>query len=191
MLILENIKKVISLTPEEETSFVSLLQERNYKKKDKLLKPGEVCCGVWFVNKGCLRSYQTDYDGVEHNLYFSIEDWWASDLYSYIGLIPSLQCIEALEDTTTLYLSKENNEKLYTLIPKFERFFRIKIEKNLVANQQLLLDRMSKTAQERFLKFEQRYPQLITRIAQKHIASYLGVTPEFLSKMKSELYKRK
>jgi CRP/FNR family transcriptional regulator, anaerobic regulatory protein len=155
-----------------------------------LLQPGDVCKGSWYVIKGCLRYYKEDERGYEHTLYFAIEDWWIGDLYSKLSLQPSEMYIEVLEDSKLIFVSNEAQEKLYNDVPKFERYFRIMLERSVVANQMLSYNRMASTAQERYEKFTKRYPNLETRISQRQIASYIGVTPEFLSKMKHDIYKK-
>jgi CRP-like cAMP-binding protein len=123
-------------------------------------------------------------------LSFACSGWWISDMYSLISQQPGNLFIQVLEDAEVLSLSKENQEILFREIPKLERFFRILIENSLVANQERLMDNLSLTAEERFEKFSRKYPDLIQKVPQKQIASYLGVTPEFFSKMKSKLLKK-
>jgi len=139
------------------------------------------------VTSGCLRSYTVDKNGVEHVLSFAPPAWWIADMYSLISQKPGTLNIEALEDTETILLSKTDQEKLYIEIPKFERFFRILTENSLVANQQRIIDNMSLTAEDRYSIFCKRYPTLIDHLPQKQIASYIGVTPEFFSRMRSRM----
>ncbi|MCB0555971.1 MAG: Crp/Fnr family transcriptional regulator [Phaeodactylibacter sp.] len=186
-LILQNISKHIQLTPEEEAHFVSLLKPRSLKRKEMLLQEGEVCRYSTFVTQGCLRSYTLDDNGTEHVLSFAPEDWWIADLYSYFSQRPGTLYIEANQPSEVLQLSKDSQEQLYQEIPKFERFFRILIENSLVSNQQRLLDNLSLPAQERYRNFCQRYPSLVNSLPRKQIASYIGVTPEFFSKMMKKM----
>ena len=118
------------------------------------------------------------------------EGWWIGDMYSLLSQKPGNLFIEVLEDSEVVLLSKENQELLYHEIPKLERFFRILTENSLVAHQERLMDNLSLSAEERFEKFCKRYPTLIQRVPQKQIASYIGVTPEFFSKMKSKLLRK-
>lgn len=184
-LILTNIQKHINLTAEEQQHFLSVLQVKKMKKKQVLLHENEVCKYSAFVLRGCLRGYTIDNNGIEHVLQFAPPDWWISDMYSLIAQKPGQLNIDALEDTEVALLSKNEQEKLYTEIPKFERFFRIITEKSLVAYRQRIIDSMSLTAQERYANFCNSYPTLINTLPQKQIAAYIGVTPEFLSKMRS------
>jgi CRP-like cAMP-binding protein len=189
-LILENIAKHVSLTPEEQTLFLSLTETKTYKAKTILLKAGEVCTHSFFVTKGILRSYTIDENGVEHVMSFACPGWWIADMYSYLSQRPGQLYIEVNEDADVILLSKDNQEQLYNAIPKTERFFRILIENSLVANQQRLIDNLSFTAEARYDKFTKKYKELVNCLPQKQIASYIGVTPEFFSKMKARLLKK-
>ena len=189
-LILENIAKHVSLTPEEQTLFLSLTETKTYKAKTILLKAGEICTHSFFVTKGILRSYTIDENGVEHVMSFACPGWWIADMYSYLSQRPGQLYIEVNEDAEVILLSKENQEQLYTKIPKTERFFRILIENSLIANQQRLIDNLSFTAEARYDKFTKKYAELVNCLPQKQIASYIGVTPEFFSKMKARLLKK-
>ena len=189
-LIIQNISKHISLTQEEEFLFLSKTQILNYKAKTIILHSGEICKHSYFVNHGLLRSFNINDSIVEHVLHFACEGWWIGDMYSLISQKPGNLFIEVLEDAEVVLLSKENQEKLYLEIPKLERFFRILTENSLVANQERLIDNLSLSAEERFEKFCKKYPTLIQKVSQKQIASYIGVTPEFLSKMKSKMLKK-
>jgi CRP-like cAMP-binding protein len=188
--ILENIGKHVTLTPQEQELFLSKTEIHHYKAKTILLNSGAICKHSYFVNSGILRSFNINDNIVEHVLTFACEGWWIGDMYSLLSQKPGNLFIEVLEDAEVVLLSKENQEILYREIPKLERFFRILTENSLVANQERLIDNLSLTAEERFEKFCKKYPSLIQKIAQKQIASYLGVTPEFFSKMKSRLLRK-
>lgn len=188
-LILENICKHVSLSTEEEVLFLSKTEIHHYKSKTILLNSDSICKHSYFVNSGILRSFNINDNIVEHVLSFACQGWWISDMYSLLSQKPGNLFIEVLEDAEVVLLSKENQEILYKEIPKLERFFRILTENSLVAHQERLMDNLSLTAEERFEKFCKKYPTLIQKIAQKQIASYIGVTPEFYSKMKSRLLK--
>lgn len=185
-LILNNISKHISLDKEEEKHFISLLELRKLKRKDFLLHSGDICRHSAFVTDGCLRGYTIDENGFEHILQFAPPDWWIADMYSLISQKPGNLFIEAMEESEVLMLSKEDQERLYLSIPNFERFFRIITENSLVSSRQRVMDNLSLTAKQRYEKFCSAYPTVFNTIPQKHIASYIGVTPEFLSKLKAE-----
>lgn len=188
--ILENIAKHVSLTPEEETLFLSKTETKQFKTKTILLSAGEVATCTYFVNSGILRSFNINDNIIEHVLHFACEGWWIGDMYSYISEKPGNLFIEVLEDAEVVIITKENHQKLYQEIPKLERFFRILAENSLVSHQERLMDNLSLTAEERFEKFCSKYPTLILKVPQKQIASFIGVTPEFFSKMKSRLLKK-
>lgn len=185
--ILTNVARHIQLTTNQKETFLNLLQKRDVASKELILDQGQVCKHSIFVTKGCLRGYTIDENGYEHVLQFAPPDWWIADMYSLITQQPGQLIIEALEDSEILTLSKVDQESLYTSIPQFERFFRIITENSLVTNRQRILDNMSLTAVQRYEVFCKRYPTLIDCLAQKQIAAYIGVTPEFFSKMKSRL----
>jgi CRP-like cAMP-binding protein len=189
-LILKNIEQHVSLTQQEQELFLSKTEIHHYKAKTILLNSGSICKHSYFVNSGILRSFNINDNIVEHVLSFACQGWWIGDMYSLLSQRPGNLFIEVLEDAEVVLLSKENQEILYREIPKLERFFRILTENSLVANQERLMDNLSLTAEERFEKFCKKYPTLIQKIAQKQIASYIGVTPEFYSKMKSRLLKK-
>jgi CRP-like cAMP-binding protein len=189
-LIIQNISKIISLTPEEESLFLSKIETKHFKAKTILLSSGEICKEGYFVNSGLLRSFNINDNIVEHVLSFACEGWWIGDMYSLLSQKPGNLFIEVLEDSEVEVLSKENQEQLYLEIPKLERFFRILIENSLIANQERLMDNLSLTAEERFEKFCKKYPTLVQKVPQKQIASFIGVTPEFFSKMKSKMLRK-
>ena len=189
-LIIQNMEKIISLTDEEKELILSKIELKNYKAKTVILHAGEICKHSYFVKSGILRSFNINDNIVEHVLQFACEDWWIGDMYSLISQKPGNLFIEVNEDAEVALLSKENQEELYHEIPKLERFFRILIENSLVAHQERLMDNLSLTAEERFEKFCSKYPTLIQKVPQKQIASYIGVTPEFFSKMKAKMLRK-
>ena len=188
--IVENINKLILLTKEEEALFLSKIEFKSYKSKTILLSSGEIASATYFVNSGILRSFNVNDNIIEHVLHFACEGWWIGDMYSYISQKPGNLFIEVLEDAELAIITKNNQEELYLKIPKLERFFRILAENSLVSHQERLMDNLSLTAEERFEKFCTKYPTLIQKISQKNIASYIGVTPEFFSKMKSKILRK-
>ena len=188
--ILENIAKHVALTPQEQELFLSKTETKPFKAKSILLSAGEVANCTYFVNSGILRSFNINDNIIEHVLHFACEGWWIGDMYSYISGKPGNLFIEVLEDSEVVIITKENELQVYQEIPKLERFFRILAENSLVSHQERLMDNLSLTAEERFEKFCSKYPTLIQKVPQKHIASYIGVTPEFFSKMKSRSLKK-
>ena len=190
-LILKNVGKHIELNERETDFFLSKLEPARFKKKDLFLKEGVVCKDSAFVIDGAMKSFTIDQEGKEHILNFATPGWWISDLYSLISQKPGILNIEAVADAEVLILSWEDQQLLYTKVPKFERFFRILVENSLVANQQRLIDNLSSTAEDRYLHFIKKYPTIPSCVPQHNIASYLGITPEFLSKIRARLARRK
>ncbi|WP_445721588.1 Crp/Fnr family transcriptional regulator [Flavobacterium sp.] len=189
-LILDNIAKIVALTNDEKALFLSKTEVQHHKAKTLLHNAGAICEFSYFVNSGIVRSFNINDNIVEHVLHFACEGWWIGDLYSLLSQKPGNLFIEVLEDAEIVLLSKENQDELYSEIPKLERFFRILTENSLVAHQERLMDNLSLSAEERFEKFCSKYPTLIQKVPQKQIASYIGVTPEFFSKMKARLLKK-
>jgi CRP-like cAMP-binding protein len=190
-LILQSVARHISLTPQEQDLFLSLLKEKTLKKKQFLVHENEVNTFTAFVTRGCLRSYSIDRNGFEHIIQFAPPGWWIADIASVISGQPGKLNIDALEASDMLLLSRENQLRLFEEAPRFERFFRIITENSVAANSHRLIDYMGLSAQERYMTFCHRYPMLMQSLPQKQIASYIGVTPEFLSKVKKEALRKK
>ena len=189
--ILKNISKYINLQNHEIECFTTILKHKTVKQKEFLLRSGDVCRHETYVLKGCLRTYYTDDNGFEHVIYFSIEDWWAEDLFSFLTQTPAKYTIEALEDTEVLQIEKANLEKLYQQVPKFERFFRLSFQNAYIAQQERITQNLSFTAEERYTFFKKKYPYSEQRFSQKQVASYLGITPEFLSVLRKKMATRR
>jgi CRP-like cAMP-binding protein len=186
-LLRTHIEKRVRLTDEEFEVISKFFIPKKLRKKQFLLHEGEVCKNIGFVNSGCLREYTIDNKGSEHIIQFAIEDWWISDPNSFLSGLPSTYNIDALVDSEVLLLEKSAREKLLDSCPKMERFFRILIEANFVATQRRITESLSTSAEERYLKFIKMYPKLIEQVSQNHIASYLGITPQSLSRIRKEL----
>ncbi len=182
-MLLQSVRKHISLTSEEETFFTSLFQKKLVRKKQFLLQEGEVAKYLFFVNDGCLRSYSIDKNGFEHILQFAPPGWWITDMYSFSIQQPATLYMDVIFDGEVLAISKEDVDKLFEQLPQFNKYFRILAENSLVTYQRRLIDNLSLSALERYQGFCQYYPSLIETLPQKLVASYIGVTPEFLSKM--------
>jgi CRP-like cAMP-binding protein len=186
-LLISSISRHISLTAEEVEFFTSLLRSKFLANGELLLREGDVCKYESFVIKGCLKTYYLDENGLEHIIDFSIEEWWADDLYSLLTQTPSKSNIKAIEDTDILQISKTDLELLYKKIPKFERFFRILFQNAYITQREQINLALSASAEERYLLFLKKKPYAEKRFSQKDIASYLGVTPQFLSTLKKKL----
>lgn len=185
--ILKNITRQISLDKKEIEYFTSILDYKVIKRKEFLLEVGNICNHTNYVIKGCLRVYNIDERGITHISVFAIEDYWIADLYSFLTQTPATLNLDALEDTEIFQITKSNMTELYTEVPKFERFFRIMHQNAFIAQNHRLMKNISSTAEVQYLQFRKKYPNLESRIPQKQIAAYLGITPEFLSKIKKRL----
>ena len=185
-----HVLKLITLTDEEIIKLDSLLEFKTYPKKTILLHEGEVCNFEAFINKGCIRSYYIDENGFEVTLQFAVEDWWVSDIASFHSHTASNIFIETLEDCELLLLSPQTKEELLTTVPRLERMFRLMVQKNLAVLQKRFLNTITTSAQEKYLDFLHRYPGIPQRVAQHYIASYLGISAEFLSKVRTRLSKK-
>ena len=179
--ILANFALHVNLDASERTHLTSVLKHKVLEKNKMLLETGETCRNLYFVDKGCLRVFNRDKEGLEHNVLFCPENWWATDMTSFSGQVPAYYSIAALETTEVFYFSYQSLEQLYIDIPKMERFFRILAQNGFSLYQRRVNSIISRSAEERYMQFQQLYPKLEQRIAQKHIASYLGITPVFLS----------
>ena len=182
------INKYVSLTKEEETILLSKVSYRKYLKGQYVVQQGDVCKYSGFVISGCTRTFYVDDEGQEHIVMFSIENWWASEIGSFVTQTPSDYNVQCVENTELIQLSYVDQEELFKGIPKLERFFRLILEKAFVASQKRIVRNFSLTAKEQYLQFKIDYPELEQRIPQYMVASYLGITKEFLSKIKSQLF---
>lgn len=184
---IDYINKYVNLTSKEETLLLSKIVFRNYLKDQYIVQQGDVCKSVNFIISGCTKTFYIDLEGQEHIVMFSIEDWWTSDLGSFITLTPADFNVQCLENTQVAQFTFDNLEKLYIEIPKLERLFRMITERAFAASQKRIIRSFSLSAKERYLIFREAYPKIDQRVPQYMIASYLGITKEFLSKIKSQL----
>jgi CRP-like cAMP-binding protein len=179
-------KRGYALNDKEKALVQEKFHSRLYRKRQYVLQEGDVCTQFNFVIRGCLRTYNVDKKGNIHILQFGIENNWINDLGSFHGIKPSALNIDALEDTVVLQISLEDLISLYKQSPIFDRIFRVLIENGYIHLQERLLQNISSTAEERYESFLSRFPHLINRISQVQIAAFLGVTPEFLSRLRNQ-----
>ena len=184
---LASLEKHIRLSEEEKALICQAVREKKVKKNQFVVHEGAVQKCTNFLNKGSMRTYFIDPSGDEHIVQFAIEGWWISDLQSFISQAPATFNVQAIEDCEILELPYENLEMLYDRIPKMERYFRVITQRAFVAFQQRIVQNISMSAEERYLAFKQKYPKIELRIPQRLIASYLGISAEFLSKIKARL----
>jgi CRP-like cAMP-binding protein len=186
-ILLRNISRIITLTDRETEYFKTVLSHRRLQRRQYLLQADDVCRHESYIVEGCLHGYYVDRDGYEHTTFLAVEDWWISDLESFIRKTPATMTIRALEDTEVLQIEQSAHDALCRQVPKFERLFRLLLQNAFIAHQRRILAMISQSAEERYQEFLERYPQLAHRVPQKYIASYLGVTPEFLSRVRRDL----
>ncbi len=185
--ILHNINRYVTLNEEEESQFTSIVKTVTVKKRELIVQPGQVCKFQTYVVKGALRSYFLTDEGVEHTIQFAVEDWFISDFNSYIHQSPASLYVEAIEDTVIQQIGYEDVESLCTAYPVFERFFRLVAQKAFAYSQKRVLTNLGMSAEERFLEFNSLYPSIVERVPQYALASYLGMSAEFLSKIRKRL----
>lgn len=189
--LIRNILNHITLSNKEIESFCSLFKQKEVRKKHFLMREGEICKFEGFVTKGLFRVYHVDNDAFEQVLYFAQENWWITDIDSFTSEKPSQLYIQALEDSEVLLISKKDKEFAYNNIPKIEKLFRIMTQKTHIALQRRMIDNLSKTADQRYIDFIEKYPRLFQRLTNVQIAAYLGISHEFLSKIRRKIATKK
>jgi CRP/FNR family transcriptional regulator, anaerobic regulatory protein len=180
-------KKIKPLKIAEKNEIASRLQERKIRRRQYLLQEGDVCRHYSFVVSGCFRMFSVDKKGVSYNLQFAAENEWIADIGSFYSEKQSKLYIEAVEPATILQIEKKDLLYLFINYHMFDRNFRVIIENKFVELQNRVLQNISSTAEERYVAFLDQYPALSMRLPSVHIASYLGITPEFLSKIRKDL----
>jgi CRP-like cAMP-binding protein len=185
------INEKVTLTHEEQETCKTFFTPKKLRKKQYFLQQEDVCKYTAFVEKGVLRSYTIDDKGYEHIVQFALEGWWISDMYSFLTGEPSTFTIDVLEDAELLLLTRTSNEELLQTVPKMERYFRILTQNALIAIQRRVVGALSQTAEEKYSQLVNTYPHIIQRVPQHMIASYLGITPETLSRIRKQISLRK
>jgi len=185
--LITHFKAYLPLNEEEIQELSDRISIRKIKRRQFLLSEGEKCKHYNFVVNGCFKMYKVDLAGKEHNLLFASENEWITDIGSFHSEKPSELYIEAVEPSTIIQIKKEDLLFFYENYPKFDRNFRVIIEDKFVELQNRLLQTFSSTAEERYLSFLDQYPHLTQRLPNTQIASYIGITPEFLSRIRKEL----
>ena len=187
--LIEYFENFLPLSNEEKQFLKDIFKERKIKRRQFILQEGDISKFNTFVVEGCFRMYMVDSKGKEHNLQFATENWWVGDISSFHTGAPSKLNIEAMENSLVLQAKKEDNLILFEQFPVFNRIFRVLAENAMVSLQNRILQNISSTAEERYLDFSTRHPELFNRISNVQIASYLGVTPEFLSTVRKKISK--
>lgn len=184
--IFAHMAKHIVLDRAEKNFLTSLFSVREVKKKDLLLTQGQFCRQLFYVDSGSIRAYNVSKEGKEATVMFAVQDWWITDMYGFLNQREALLSLEALENSRLVVLTHESFERALDAVPKMERFFRLLFQNAYVREQLRALDNISLTTEERYRNFVAKYPRIVEKVTQKQIASYLGVTPEFLSTVKKK-----
>lgn len=179
--------KDLKFSKKEIELIESVFHKATYKKGTVLLKAGDIVNNQYYIYDGCLRSYHIDTHGKEHTVQFGVNDWWISDYTAFFSSSKSIMNIEVLSDAILYRLSKKDKEYLYAEIPQIESFFRRKLERAFAAFQKRILSNLSQTATEQYMNFIQKYPNIERSVKNYHIASYLGITTESLSRIRKDL----
>ncbi len=177
----------ISLSNSEMELLVPYLISRIYLKGQYIVQQGNVCQYDSFVIKGCCRTFHLDQQGQEHVIRFATENWWTADMGSFLNGSPAVYNVQCLEKTEVFQFTYENFQEIFSLVPQFERFFRIIVQNAFVASEKRIVRNFSLDAKHRYLLFSKSYPQLENRVPQYMIASYLGITKQYLSEIRKEL----
>ena len=186
-LFFQKLNEKISFTEEEQSVITSYLIPKKLRKKQYLLQEGDICKSIAFVEKGAMREYSVDEKGNEHILQFAIEGWVISDLYSFMTGEAATYNIDALEDTELILITKSAQEEIMKRVPKYETYSRMQITGAYLAMQKRITSIISNPVEDRYLNFTRLYPDIIQRVPQHMVASYLGLTPETLSRIRRKL----
>ncbi len=184
--IVEYINRYVSLTDEEAEQFSAAFREVKVRKRQFIVQPNFTVKHRHFVLQGAFRAYVVGDEGQDHTIAFAIEDWWITDYNSYILQKPATMFVVALEDSTILEITYEKEQQLKLDNHKFETFFRIRAERTAAFMQQRIISNLTQTAEERFENFAEKYPLIVQRVPQYALASYLGMTTEFLSRIRNK-----
>ncbi len=182
--ILNYVRRYIELDPDEQKSLLSIIKPRKYLKRQFIVQAGDECKYETYVVNGCLKAYFVDPEGTSHVVQFAVDDWWISDMDSLMNGGPSTLNIDAIEDTEVLQIERAQFFELFERIPKFNKLYRIMLMKAFVSHQKRIIDNLCLPARDRYLDFIKRYRNIEQRVPQNQIASYLGMTPEFLSQIR-------
>ncbi|WP_367331388.1 Crp/Fnr family transcriptional regulator [Sphingobacterium multivorum] len=184
--IIKNVNRHIVLNENELLVFLSRLKKKKIDRKSLILTQGQLCEHIYFVESGALRAFYLDEAGKESTVMFAVKDWWVTDMYCFINEKPAMLTIEAIEDSLVYQLKKSDLDDLYVSIPQFERLFRVLMQNAYIREQLRVIGNLSLSAEERYAIFVNKYPEVAHKVKQKQIASYLGITAEFLSMIKNK-----
>lgn len=182
-----HIQNKVDLTEAQKTELQSFFTVKKLRKKQYLLQEGDICKCLSFVSKGLLKSYFTDEKASEYINMFAFEGWWISDFNSFINQEKAVLNIDAIEETELLMITRDDYENLMLTIPVMDRYFRILYQNSLVTKDYRLIVSNSFTAEEKYTQFAQKNPEIIQRIPHNLIASYLGLAPETVSRIRKKI----
>ena len=186
-IILANINRLVQLTEAESDFFESIIISRPFRQDELIVETGDAAKYIMFVNSGYIMSYYTDIKGVDNVVQFAAKDWWSGDLFSLSENARTIYSTKGLTEGELLLLPRSAQEQLFSQYPKFERYFRVTFQNSLIRQQMRMIENYSLGAEERYVSFVNKFPNINQYVAQKHIASYLGVSPEFLSRIHRKL----
>ncbi|MFA6083170.1 Crp/Fnr family transcriptional regulator [Mucilaginibacter sp.] len=184
--ILAHIKRYVQLQPHEEQLVCDMLELKKYKKKEFLLEPGKICQGNYFIIKGCIRQYFVNKKLNEQIIAFGLENWWIADQDSLLNKQPATSYIQTVEACEVLLLTEKNRIALFEQVPVMESYFRIMMQKAFVSSQRRIGFLFNMNDEERYRNFSKLYPGFMQRVPQYMLASYLGFTPQFLSRLRAK-----
>jgi len=190
-ILYKHFNKYVTISEEDFEICKSLFRYKKFRKHQYILQNGEILRNETFIISGCTRTYEVDDNGQEHIIQFGLETWWVGDLHSFLTNSPSRYNIDCLQDTEVLQIPRVEMEELYEKVPKLERFFRILIQKAYVAAMDRIYSNLSKPAPQRYDEFIEKYPEIEQRVPNHQIASFLGITPQSLSRIRSQSIARK
>jgi CRP-like cAMP-binding protein len=185
-VLIKNLSRYVTLTNDEASVIKTLFSHKKFRKHQYILQEGSVSKHETFIAKGVARIYQVDEKGNEHIVQFGLEDWWVGDMYSFLTGTPSIYNIDCLEEAEVFQITKADMETLYVKVPKMERHFRIMVQHAFIASTRRVSSSLAKNALDRYLEFIHKYPQIEQRVPNHQIASYLGITPQSLSRLRSQ-----
>jgi len=189
--IVDHIRRHVDVSDEEALQFSCAFKELRVKKRQFIIQPNFTVRHKNYVVEGAFRAYVVDDKGQDHTIAFAIEDWWISDYKSYILQKPATMFVVALEDSLILQIDYEKEHELTQANHKFETFFRIRAERAAASMQQRIISNLTESAEERYERFIEKYPSIATRVQQYALASFLGMTTEFLSRIRNKRMKKK
>lgn len=188
--IVQNFRRHVDLPDDQIAVFFKHAEKKKLKKNTLLTRQGEQECPIALIKTGCLMTFHTDESNTDHVIQFGLDMWWTGDLHAFQNKAPSEYSIKAMAETDVYLLNHHAFETILSEASGFERYFRIIFQNSLVSHQKRIIRNISYSAEDKYKAFTAHYPQLELKVPQKYIASYLGITPEFLSKVRRRLANR-